>query len=77
MADELVVKKQNWIESTREYLTDIRSEMKRVTWPNRAKVESTTVVVILSVFGFAIYFYTVDKLVQSTVVAGYNYLAGR
>jgi len=77
MADELVVKKQNWIESTREYLIDIRSEMKRVTWPNRAKVESTTVVVILSVFAFAIYFYTVDKLVQNTVVAGYNYLAGR
>jgi preprotein translocase subunit SecE len=42
MADELIEKKESWIESTRQYLTDIRGEMKRVTWPSRAKVESTT-----------------------------------
>ena len=53
MADEVVVvKKENWIDSTRQYLIDIRGEMKRVTWPSRVKVESTTVVVILSVFAF-------------------------
>ena len=46
MAGELEVKKENWIESTRAYLTDIRSEMKRVTWPNRDRVQSTTIVVI-------------------------------
>ncbi len=75
MADELVVKKESWIESTRQYLIDIRSEMKRVTWPNREKVESTTLVVILSVFAFALYFKVLDTVVNSTVVAGYNYLA--
>jgi preprotein translocase subunit SecE len=74
MADELVVKKESWIESTRQYLTDIRGEMKRVTWPNRQKVESTTLVVIVSVFAFALYFKIVDTVIDKTVVAGYNAL---
>jgi len=47
MAGELE-KKTSWIDSTREYFTDIRSEMRRVTWPNRKQVESTTLIVILS-----------------------------
>ena len=72
MAVELEVKKPNWLESTREYLTDIRSEMKRVTWPNRKQVESTTLIVILSVFAFAAYFKVIDKLLEVSVVAGYN-----
>jgi len=74
MADELVVKKESWIDSTRQYLTDIRGEMKRVTWPSRQKVESTTIVVIASVFAFAIYFKVVDTVIDKTVVAGYNAL---
>jgi len=75
MADELIVKKESWIESTRQYLIDIRGEMKRVTWPSRAKVESTTLVVIVSVFAFAVYFKVIDTVIDRTVVAGYNYLA--
>ena len=74
MAAELEVKKPSWIESTRDYLTDIRSEMKRVTWPNRTQVESTTVVVILSVFIFAAYFKIVDSLIGLTVTRAYNAL---
>jgi preprotein translocase subunit SecE len=74
MADELVVKKESWIESTRQYLIDIRAEMKRVTWPSRAKVESTTLVVIVSVFAFAVYFKVIDTIIDRTVVSGYHYL---
>jgi preprotein translocase subunit SecE len=66
MAGELE-KKTSWIDSTREYFTDIRSEMRRVTWPNRKQVESTTLIVILSVFAFAAYFEVVDKVVNLTV----------
>jgi preprotein translocase subunit SecE len=74
MAVELELKKANWIQSTREYLTDVRSEMRRVTWPSRKQVESTTVVVILSVFVFAAYFEIIDKFLQSTVQRAYNFL---
>ena len=75
MADELTVKKESWIESTRQYLIDIRGEMKRVTWPSRAKVESTTLVVIASVFAFAIYFKVIDTLIDRTVTSGIAYLS--
>ncbi len=75
MADELIVKKESWIESTRQYLTDIRGEMKRVTWPSRAKVESTTLVVIASVFAFALYFRVIDKIIDGTVTSGIAYLS--
>jgi len=67
MAGEEVVK-TNWIDSTRDYLRDIRSEMKRVTWPTRSRVESTTVVVILAVFIFALYFKIVDQVLEETIV---------
>jgi preprotein translocase subunit SecE len=68
MAGELEPKKSNLIESTRSYLSDIRSEMKRVTWPNRDRVQSTTLVVIVSVFIFATYFEVVDTVLQKTVL---------
>jgi preprotein translocase subunit SecE len=68
MAGELEPKDKNWIENTRSYLGDIRSEMKRVTWPTKERVQSTTVVVIVSVFIFAAYFSVVDRVIQDTVV---------
>ena len=74
MAAELELKKENWIESTRSYLTDIRSEMKRVTWPNREQVQATPMVVILSVFIFAVYFKVVDFLIEGTVNKAYSAL---
>jgi preprotein translocase subunit SecE len=49
--------------------------MKRVTWPSRQKVESTTLVVIVSVFAFALYFKLVDTFINATVVAAYDKLA--
>jgi len=74
MAAELEVKKSNWLESTREYLTDVRAEMRRVTWPSRKQVESTTLIVILSVFAFALYFEIIDKILQNTVQRAYQFL---
>jgi preprotein translocase subunit SecE len=74
MAAEVEVKKDNFLENAREYLGDIRSEMKRVTWPSREQVQSTTVVVILSVFIFALYFKIIDQVIQSTVVKLSEYL---
>ncbi|HYA16714.1 MAG TPA: preprotein translocase subunit SecE [Bryobacteraceae bacterium] len=75
MAEELVAKKESWIDSTRAYLNDIRSEMKRVTWPSRLQVQSTTLVVIFAVFLFAAYFKIVDQIIDSTVVRLYSILS--
>jgi preprotein translocase subunit SecE len=53
---------KNWFDGTKDYVNDLRLEMRRVTWPNRKQVESTTAVVIFAVFAFAGYFFVVDSL---------------
>jgi preprotein translocase subunit SecE len=46
---------------TRDFLKDVRSEMRKVVTPTRAEVRSTTTVVIVAVFAFAAFFYVVDS----------------
>jgi preprotein translocase subunit SecE len=63
MADE----KKNWLQATQDYINDLKLEMRRVSWPNRKQVESTTAVVIFSVFAFAAYFAVVDFIMRRSV----------
>ena len=58
MADE----KKNWLQSTKDYVNELKLEMRRVSWPTRKQVEGTTGVVIFSVFAFALYFAIVDNV---------------
>lgn len=55
------------ITDTREFLHDVRVEMKQVTWPSREDVVSTTTVVIATVFFFGVFLAAVDWLVQRGV----------
>ncbi len=55
---------KNWVASTKEYFNDLKLEMRRVTWPSRKQVESTTAVVIFSVFAFAGYFAVIDAILS-------------
>jgi preprotein translocase subunit SecE len=50
----------NFIQRVRDYIDELRAEMRRVTWPARKQVQATTVVVIACVFLFAAYFAVVD-----------------
>ena len=45
-----------------EFLKDTRQEMDKVHTPTRGEVQSTTVVVIVTVFLFAAYFEAVDLI---------------
>ena len=63
MADE----KKNWVQATKDYINELKLEMRKVSWPNRKQVESTTAVVIISVFLFAGYFAVVDTALQAGV----------
>ena len=62
-----------WVQGTRDYVNELKLEMRRVTWPNRKQVEGTTAVVILSVFAFAAYFAVVDSLLVKGVTAVLNF----
>jgi preprotein translocase subunit SecE len=61
--------KKNWIESTKDYVNELKLEMRRVTWPSRTQVEGTTAVVIFSVFAFGAYFAVVDWFLGRTIGA--------
>ncbi|HEY1342370.1 MAG TPA: preprotein translocase subunit SecE [Bryobacteraceae bacterium] len=63
MADE----GKNWVQRTKDYVEELRLEMRRVSWPNRKQVEGTTAVVIFSVFAFAGYFFVVDSVLAAGV----------
>jgi preprotein translocase subunit SecE len=52
------------IEGTREFLHDVRVEMKQVTWPSREDVISTTTVVIATVAFFGVFLALIEKLAQ-------------
>jgi preprotein translocase subunit SecE len=64
-----------WPQQTKSYFEDLRQEMRRVTWPSRAQVQATTLVVILTVFAFAAYFKLVDEVINRTVVKAYAELS--
>ena len=49
----------------RQFFHDVRVEMKQVNWPSRSDVISTTVVVIVTVAFFAVYFLVVDSSVYT------------
>ena len=66
MAGEIEAVKA-WPQATKDYIDELKLEMKRVTWPNRKQVEATTTVVIFCVFAFAAYFKIVDAIINSTV----------
>ena len=51
---------KGWWDNGRGFLTEVRNEMRRVTWPSRKEVYATTVVVILTSAFFGIYLWGMD-----------------
>ena len=51
---------KGWWGNGRLFLTEVRNEMRRVTWPSRREVYATTVVVILTSAFFGIYLWMLD-----------------
>ena len=60
----LVNKVTGTVENTREFLHDVRVEMKQVTWPSRDDVISTTGVVIATVVFFGVFLAIVERIAQ-------------
>jgi preprotein translocase subunit SecE len=52
---------------TRDFLKDVRGEMRKVSTPTREEVRSTTTVVIVAVFAFAAFFYVVDSALDQVL----------
>jgi preprotein translocase subunit SecE len=46
---------------------EVKSELRKVTWPSRKEVYSTTIIVIVTVFFFGFYLFAVDLVLKSGV----------
>jgi len=55
------------LERARLFLSEVRNELKRVTWPSRKEVYATTVVVILTSLFFGLYLFILDFGVNTVV----------
>lgn len=60
MGEQAGIEKSTWLQ-VREYVSDVRTEMKRVTWPGKQEIYGTTVMVILTTFLFGLYFWICDQ----------------
>jgi preprotein translocase subunit SecE len=55
------------IERARLFLSEVRNELKRVTWPSGKEVYATTIVVILTSLFFGLYLWIIDLGVDRLV----------
>ena len=54
-------------ERARLFLSEVRNELKRVTWPSQKEVYATTVVVIATSVFFGLYLFGVDLMFSAGV----------
>ena len=68
-ADEgkITTQLKSWPQRIKSFYTDVRTEMKKVTTPSRKEVQATTIVVIVTVFIFGLYFWLVDTAIAHSL----------
>jgi preprotein translocase subunit SecE len=59
-----------------QFLGDVRSEMRKVVTPSWKEVKSTTMVVIIAVFIFGLFFFVVDSIFSSAMDRLFHKLGG-
>jgi preprotein translocase subunit SecE len=63
-----------FVTRSRDFLRDVRAEMRKVVTPSWKEVQSTTLVVIISVFIFAGFFWVVDAVFGNAIHWLYTWL---
>jgi preprotein translocase subunit SecE len=60
---------KDWIQQVRDFLTETRIEMRKVSFPSRDEVVATTVVVLITSVVFAAFLWAADFAIQQGYVA--------
>jgi preprotein translocase subunit SecE len=66
-----------WFGDLRNFLVEVRNELKRVTWPSRKEVYATTVVVIMTSIFFGVYLWGLDQLFERSVLSLFRYFGAK
>jgi preprotein translocase subunit SecE len=64
---------KSWPERVKTFYNDVRTEMRKVTVPSFKEIQSTTVVVIITVFIFGLYFGVIDWVLSNSLERFYKY----
>ncbi|MGA7907314.1 MAG: preprotein translocase subunit SecE [Candidatus Sulfotelmatobacter sp.] len=64
---------KGWPERIKSFYNDVRTETRKVTAPSWKEVQATTIVVVITVAIFAIYFWIIDGVLTRAVGALYGY----
>jgi preprotein translocase subunit SecE len=72
-ADNIGGKLKAWPLRVRAFYNDVRTEMKKVTSPSVKEVRATTLVVVITVAIFGLYFWLVDTLIGKGVNQVFKY----
>ena len=55
------------IGKTTEFLANVKSELKKVTWPTRKDTYGSTIVVIVLVLVVAVYLWVIDSALSAVI----------
>ena len=71
--DRIGGKIKSWPQRVKTFYSDVRTEMKKVTAPSWKEVQATTVVVIVTVALFGVYFWVIDTAISKGVNEVFKY----
>jgi len=54
---------KDWWKKAVEFLSEVRSEMRKCSYPSKDEVVGTTIVVIVTSFVFAVFLFGADQLI--------------
>jgi preprotein translocase subunit SecE len=66
---------KDWAERTKQFYLEVRSEMRKVSWPGRQEVMSTTLIVLAAVLFFGAYLGVVDQVLGAGIRQLLNYFS--
>ena len=67
---------KNQPQRLKDFLKEVRSEMKKVWWPSWPEVQTTTIVVLVTTFMFAAFFWLVDNIFGQLIERMLHALSG-
>lgn len=57
------------VDRFRKYVSEVKIELSKVSWPSRDEVKESTTVVLVTVFIIAIFIYFVDLLISRIITS--------
>lgn len=59
-----------------QFISQVRAEVAKITWPTRREVVTTTIMVFIMATLFSIFFFLVDLVIRTGMTQGLRLIAG-